>query len=96
MTEALSKMNIEDAIEKMITPNGKHMEVVKVSNTSLYALRFKQGGALPKDEGVDGMFTKPEYAVNAAKDYIRKFWDKVEKDSKPLSNASRKARETEE
>jgi hypothetical protein len=79
MTEALSKMNVDDAIERMLTPGGKTVEVVKIANSSLYGLRFKDGGVMPQDEGVDGYFTKPKMAEDAAKQYLRRFWEKSEK-----------------
>lgn len=94
MTEALSKMNIDDAVAKMLTPNGDQLEVVSVANAALYALRFKKGGRLPDGEDVAGRFTKPAYAITAGQAYVRRFWDKVEKDSKPLSNKSRKERDS--
>jgi hypothetical protein len=83
---ALSKMNVEDAIEKLIAPTGNVIEVVKVANSALYALRYKNGGQLPDEYNLrSGKWTKPELAINDAKAYLRDFWE--------ISEASKKKRD---
>jgi hypothetical protein len=53
-------------------PGGRTLEVVAIVNTSLYGLRFKEGGTLPAH--LDGaMFTTPDKAQEAADAYVATF-----------------------
>lgn len=75
MTDALHKMQTEEAIERMIAPTGNILEVVKVANCSLYALRWKNGGALPEEHGLNGgKWTSPDKAMADGRAYLRDFW----------------------
>lgn len=88
---ALSKMNVEDAIEKLIAPTGNVIEVVKVANSALYALRFKNGGQLPNEYNLrDGKWTSPQLAMDDARKYLRDFWATSE-ESKSRPSKSKEA-----
>jgi len=93
MTDALATIAVEDAIERLVTPQGKHIEVVHLSGSNLYRVRFKEGGELPNEYDLrDGRWTSATGAKDAAKAYLRDFWAKVEtkreRQEKPLSKSA--------
>ena len=90
MTEALANIAVEDAVEKLITPNGKKIEIVHLTGSNLYKVRFKDGGELPEEFDLkDGRWTSARLATESAQAYLRKFWGQVEqaraKREKPLA-----------
>lgn len=91
--QALAKMNIDDAVQNMIDPSGRSLEVVRVANSALFALRWKEGGSLPDTDPHklhQAKWTKAEFATEAARDYLRARWQMSEdsKTSRPKREAA--------
>lgn len=81
---ALAKIAVSDAIEQLLDPSGRTLEVVKVANSSLFALRWKEGGSLPStgEHKLDtAKWTKPDMAIEAARAYLADRW-KMSEDAK--------------
>jgi hypothetical protein len=83
MTEAnetLDKLTRDDAINQLITPNGKKIKIFHVKNSALYSVGFTSGGELPSE--LDQKWTAPYLAEKAARAYVQKRWDENDKPSK--------------
>lgn len=75
MTDAILDARALEGVERLIAPTGKQLEVVAVANSALYALRWKDGGVLPDDYGLNGgKWTTPSLAMDDARKYLRDFW----------------------
>lgn len=109
MTDVTLDARALEGIERLIAPTGKQLEVVLVANSSLYALRWTDGGSLPDDYGLSGgKWTTPYLAKEDARKYLRDFWalaarredraERVAKQEERAARAERKAakQETEE
>lgn len=58
------------------TPAGKQLGIAKVSNTSLFAIRWEEGGELPEELG--GRFTNQDLAQKEIEGYLKRVWDREE------------------
>lgn len=58
------------------TPNGKSVQVYKLSDTAGYGIQFSEGGEQPKE--FRGMWTSYAKAELDARLYLQKRWDEFE------------------
>lgn len=72
MSEVAQILERESAMEKLMTPGGKQLQIHHVKNTSLYSVSFTSGGELPKE--LRGRFTSGSKAIAAAKAYLNTVW----------------------
>tara|TARA_R100001086_G_scaffold250107_1_gene193961 strand:+ start:35972 stop:36223 length:252 start_codon:yes stop_codon:yes gene_type:complete len=63
------------------TPAGKQMGICKVANSSLWRIRWEEGGELP--DGLEGQrFTSADYAQKEIEAYLKRRWDQEEEAAK--------------
>lgn len=79
--ETLNQMTREQAINDLVTPNGKRVGIYHVRNTSLYKPAFESGGELPPE--LNSMYTDAPRATKAAREYVKRKWDEAAKKSNP-------------
>ena len=63
------------------TPAGKQLGMAKISNSTLWRLRWEDGGELP-DELKGLSFTATDYAQKEIEAYLKRVWDREEQAAK--------------
>jgi len=65
---ATSEFKNAENVTMFETPNGKNLKIIKVANTSMFGIRFHEGGELPA--ALQGMWTDVNLAQKEVKKYI--------------------------